>query len=80
MDDYKWEPKKDPPKPKKPNKATPEKKDKPKPDPVYIATGSILYRFKCDGTTLRLEEGVTPQTTEARMKELKKYGHVKEVN
>jgi hypothetical protein len=69
---------KDPPKPKKPNR-TPVKKEPPKPDPVYIATGSILYRFKCDGTTLRLMEGVSPQTTEARLKELKKYGHIKEV-
>lgn len=66
----------DPPKKEPKTKAS---QKKPKEDPVHIATGSFTYRFICDGTTLRLTEGVAVNTTEARLKELKKYGHVKEV-
>ncbi len=49
------------------------------PDPVFIATGSFIYRFK-DGTYLRLREGVAVLGVEpGHMKELKKHGHVREV-
>jgi hypothetical protein len=55
-----------------------EPKRAPKKDPVYIATGSFLYRFK-DGTYLRLTEGEKVDVTGPRLTELKKFKHVKEV-
>jgi hypothetical protein len=54
------------------------RKRAPKKDPVYIATGSFLYRFK-DGTYLRLTEGEKVDVTGPRLTELKKFKHVKEV-
>jgi hypothetical protein len=62
----------------KPPKREPVKKKAPKPDPVYVATGSFLYRFK-DGTYLRLQEGVKVDVTGPRLQELKKFKHVREV-
>ncbi len=61
------------PKPKAP-------KAKPKPVPVYVATRTCGYTFVCDGTRLRLEEGVAPRVTEAQLRELVRYKHVREVN
>jgi len=47
---------------------------------VYVATSTATYRFLCDGTHLRLTEGVSPGELEPRqVKELLKYGHIKEV-
>jgi hypothetical protein len=47
-------------------------------DPVYIATGSFLYRFS-DGDYLRLTEGRVVVIEEPRLSELLAHGYVKEV-
>lgn len=65
-------------KPVKPSKPRPAKK--PKPVPVYVATRTCGYTFVCDGTRIRLTEGVSPQVTEAQLRELVRYKHVREVN
>lgn len=57
-----------------------EPKPSPIDDPVFIATCTCKYRFRCDGTLLQLVEGVSPlELTEARLNELKRYHRVKEV-
>lgn len=67
------------PKKKKP----PAKKPVAKPvkrEPLYVATVSTRYRFRCDGTTVLLKEGVSPLgLTEAQTKELKKFKKLEEV-
>lgn len=72
-------------KPVKPR--APKAKPKPKPElkpepkaPVYVATRTCGYTFVCDGTRLRLTEGVAPRVTEAQLRELVRYKHVREVN
>lgn len=62
----------------KPPKMEP-KKRAPKKDPVYIATGSFLYRFRCDNGYLRLTRGEVVDVTGPRLTELKKHKHVEEV-
>lgn len=50
-----------------------------KEDPVYVATGSFIYRFK-DGSRLRLREGEPiPDVGPRQLTELKKNKRVKEV-
>ncbi len=72
------------PKPVKPRaqkpRPKPEPKPQPKPVPVYVATRTCGYTFVCDGTKTRLEEGVSPQVTEAQLRELIRYKHIREVN
>lgn len=64
-------------KPKKASKG-PGKPGSFKLEKVYVSTGSSRYRFS-DGTTVLLEEGVSPRVTEAQMKELIKFKRVREV-
>ena len=64
-------------KPKKASKG-PGKPGSFKLEPVYVATGTTRYRFS-DGTTVLLEEGVSPQVTEAQLKELKRFNRAREV-
>jgi hypothetical protein len=69
----------------KASKPPPRKKPKPAPkpvvkDPVHVAAGSFRYRFLCDGTDIALIEGTSPQgLTEAQLRELIRYKHLREV-
>lgn len=45
---------------------------------VFVANCNVKYRFS-DGTIIRLTDGVSPQVTEAQLKELKTYNRVEEV-
>lgn len=65
-------------KPKKASKGPAKKPGSFKLEKVYVSTGSSRYRFS-DGTTVLLEEGVSPRVTEAQMKELIKFKRVREV-
>jgi hypothetical protein len=49
-----------------------------KKDPAHEAAGSFVYRFK-DGSRLRLVKGEKVSIDGPRLKELKKYKHVREV-
>lgn len=60
------------------HKPKPKPKPKPKVERVYVSTFTGKYRFS-DGTSIRMAVGVSPQVTEAQLKELKKYNRVKEV-
>ncbi len=63
-----------------PYKPPPRKRQASKKAPVYVATGSFRYRFLCDGTSIALEAGVSPQgLTEAQLRELIRYKRVREV-
>lgn len=63
-----------------PYKPPPRKRQAPKKDPVHVAAGSFRYRFLCDGTSIALSEGVSPQgLTEAQLRELIRYKRVREV-
>ncbi|MCK9570854.1 hypothetical protein M0R72_18030 [Candidatus Pacearchaeota archaeon] len=64
---------------KKATKPAPKPEPQPKPVPVYVATRTCGYTFVCDGAKTRLEEGVSPQVTEAQLRELIRYKHVREV-